>query len=48
MTKQKLDVNTLEVNSFAPQEKAVTGPVPVMTGTSGYCNTCNTWCNWTV
>ena len=48
MNKRKLDVNTLEVNSFEPQQQAAPGPVQVMTGQTGYCNTCMpTACTWT-
>ncbi len=50
MKKQKLNVASLEVSSFEPQEQvAVPGPVQRMTGQTGYCNTCiPTACNWTV
>ncbi len=49
MPRQKLDVSTLHVSSFEVQEQPASTPVCVMTGTTGYCNTCEpTACNWTV
>ncbi|HEY0019616.1 MAG TPA: hypothetical protein VGC13_25155 [Longimicrobium sp.] len=49
MKKQKLNITTLEVSSFEPQEQvAVLGPVERMTGRTGYCNTCIGACDWTV
>lgn len=48
MPQQKLDVNALDVSSFEVCEQPEI-PVCVMTGQSGYCNTCEpTACNWTV
>ena len=49
MKKQKLNMNALQVSSFEPQPQAVPGPIRMMTGQTGYCNTCMpTACNWTV
>jgi hypothetical protein len=49
MTKQKLDINALEISSFSPQPQAAPVPVQAMTGASGYCNTCDpVGCQWTV
>lgn len=48
MKKLRLDVDTLQVTriDMTPVEAR---PLEVIeTGTTGYCNTCNTWCNWTV
>lgn len=48
MNKQKLDVTTLVVSSFEPQQKSLVAPVVEMTGATGYCNTCVSGCDWTV
>jgi hypothetical protein len=49
MKKVRLDVDTLEVTRIEMTPDVEIRPLEgLITGTSGYCNTCNTWCDWTV
>lgn len=47
MTKLRLDIEALGVTSFEAGDAPACAREVVMTGTTGYCNTCYSVCNWT-
>ena len=47
MAKLQLNVEALDVTSFEAGAASVGPREAVMTGTTGYCNTCYSICNWT-
>jgi len=48
MKKLRLDTETLEVAQFAVTEAQPVASPAVMTGLTGFCNTCYSACDWTV